>query len=200
MASPPGDQVRRTERAGDRGQDADGVADADRIVRPQEPLEGAPRAFRNEGGGAGVLAIGVIAAEIVQGHVVGVDMPAGLDVGGGKADDLAVFDDGSPCRDPAHGRLVTGRDVLAQDRLLLRKLLPAGERPQRHHHTVVGVQPDAGSVRVRHEAFPFKLRCGPRARADPRFHGGSAGGTPGRLGAHAGCAPACTAAPWRDRP
>jgi hypothetical protein len=74
---------------------------------------------------------------------VGVNVPPRLDVGGGKSDNLAVFENGGAGWNRVRGSLVAGRDVVEKDNVLIGKPLSAAQRVQRHHYAVVRVQPDA---------------------------------------------------------
>ena len=105
-----GDQVGDVGGAVHAGEDADVVAGGDAAVRAVDAHEGGRRV--GEVGGAGVDAVGVVAGEVAHAGVVGVDVFAGGDVGGGEADYLTVATDGLALGDGFDGDFVAGGDAL----------------------------------------------------------------------------------------
>jgi hypothetical protein len=135
-----GDEAGDRARAVHRGEHADIVAGAEAAVVAAVAHEAARRLDRGERGC--VDADGVIAAVLAHAEVLGVDMGAGRDVGGGAADDLAVADHRLARGDGAERDLVAAldrlgeRDALGQDGA-------GGEVLERDGDGVVGMQDNA---------------------------------------------------------
>ena len=74
-------------------------------------LEGGARLGRQQRLVARILREGVVALELGEGAVVGVHVAAGRDVLGGKADDLAEFEDRLALVDASRRHLVAAHDA-----------------------------------------------------------------------------------------
>ena len=137
-----------------RGQQADVVAGGDPAVGAADALK---RDFGvGARGGASVLAIGVVLGEITHAEVLGVDVLAGRDGGGGEADDLAVAADGGAGGEGPQGDFVSGGDPRSRTHAV-------GDRGRRHEggagddDVVVGVEfqeGDHGTFSLLHSPSP----------------------------------------------
>ena len=98
-------------RAVHAGQHADVVARAGLAVGAAVALEGGAGLGRQQRLVLAVLGEGVVALELGERAVVGVDVGAGRDVLGGEADDLAELEDRLALGDLCRGHLVAAHDA-----------------------------------------------------------------------------------------
>jgi hypothetical protein len=136
-----GDHARDMSRAVHARQDADVVACRNFPVRTADAFEG--RGSIDEIRRPRIGAVGVILGEIAHLQVVHMDVLAGRDRGGCKADDLAIAPHGLRRGNGAHGNLMASRNLVHRcdvfaDRHARR------QRRSSDHHIVLRVQADDG--------------------------------------------------------
>ena len=120
-------------------EDTDIVAGGDAPVRAADAHEAGLRV--KESGRGGGFAEGIVLGEVAHAAIMHMHMPAGADVLGGEADDLAVAADSFARRDGTQGNLVAGGDALGRSGPLS-DLDPLHQSGAGDQHVVVRMQRD----------------------------------------------------------
>ena len=116
----------------------------------RKPSKLARCVVRDEGGGLGLAAEGVVAGEVVHLDVVHVDVLAGLDVLAREADDLVVLAHRLALRDRPGRDLVAGGDARGRGEALAGHRGVRHQRDPRGHDVVVRVQTDGQGLMLGH--------------------------------------------------
>ncbi len=134
-----GHEARHRGRAVHAGEDADVVARAGLAVAAAVALEGGARLGRQQRLVACVLREGIVALELGERAVVRMDVRAGRDVLGGKADDLAELEDRLALGDRLDRHLVPAHD--ARVAVTPWTVTPGVDGVDRHDQIVASIEP-----------------------------------------------------------